>query len=586
MLAATRHCRACHNEVLSRAAQSVIMPPALLTAIAFPFRWRGGFWLFGAIAFLYLFSTSRERPWGDATPIWEVADSIVHNHNLYAKTRWPMGLQNGKNGKLYGLAPLLQCAIHIPGVALQRGISARWPAYWQITWRFTSHLAPTLLGTLACVLFFGLCRRLGMRPIPAAASTLALALSTSVWVYSRYPYSETLQLACFTGFFVKLLDVRADPTWRQAVVLGVWAGLLVNAKPVFLLSGIGGGLFLMWELRRNWRALVLVALVSVGSAFPFGAAYLYYNYVRWGSIYSTGYGLAFAGTGVSSAPVGILHESPLVGLFGMFLSPGKSIFLYSPPIFLALLGFLRFTKRFRTVVLAMVLTIFPGLYLHAQMISWAGDYAWGPRYMTFALAVLLLPAGFLLQDLLDKASSLRRWLGMGFFAAVFVSGVAVTYLGNAIYWDHFIRIETEATQSWLGMPNNKGDGVSTPSMPCPVCFETIYSLQWLPPFQHILGNYWLLDHLPKNDSWVVAEKDAPWRRYTNLQLDIHQGYGRARVDWWFIEYRHAFPTLAWSLVILLPALSAVMLLLFLLEIRRAVRGSPQAPAEAALSTST
>jgi hypothetical protein len=586
MLAATRHCRACRNEVLSRAAQSVIMSPALLTAIAFPFRWRGSFWLFGAIAFLYLFSTSRERPWGDATPIWEVADSIVHNHNLYAKTRWPMGLQNGKNGRLYGLAPLLQCAIHIPGVALQRGISARWPAYWQITWRFTSHLAPTLLGTLACVLFFGLCRRLGMRPIPAAASTLALALSTSVWVYSRYPYSETLQLACFTGFFAKLLDVREDPTWRQAVVLGVWAGLLVNAKPVFLLSGIGGGLFLMWELRRNWRALVLVALVSVGSAFPFGAAYLYYNYVRWGSIYSTGYGLAFAGTGVSSAPVGILHESPLVGLFGMFLSPGKSIFLYSPPIFLALLGFVRFFKRFRTVVLAMVLTIFPGLYLHAQMISWAGDYAWGPRYMTFALAVLLLPAGFLLQDLLDKASSLRRWLGMGFFAAVFVSGVAVTYLGNAIYWDHFIRIETEATQFWLGLPNNKGDGVSTPSMPCPVCFETIYSLQWLPPFQHILGNYWLLDHLPKNDSWVVAEKDAPWRRYTNLQLDIHQGYGRARVDWWFIEYRHTFPTLAWSLVILLPALSAVMFLLFLFEIRRAVRGSPQAPAEAALSAST
>jgi hypothetical protein len=563
------------------------MPPALLTAIAFPFRFRGSFWLFGTIALMYLFSTSRERPWGDATPIWEVADSIVHNHNLYAKTRWPMALPNGKNGKLYGLAPLLQCAIHVPGAALQRGIVARWPAYWQITWRFTSHLAATLLGTLACVLFFGLCRRLGMRPVPAAASTLALAFSTSVWVYSRYPYSETLQLACFTGFFTKLLDVREKPTWRQAVVLGVWAGLLVNAKPVFLLSGIGAGLFLMWELRRNWRGLVLVAAVSIASAFPFGAAYLYYNYVRWGSIYSTGYGLAFAGNGVSSAPVGILHESPLVGLYGMFLSPGKSIFLYCPPLFLAALGFFRFAKRFRYVVLAMVLTIFPGLYLHAQMISWAGDYAWGPRYMTFALAVLLLPAGFLLQDLLDKTSSLRRWLGLAFFAAIFVSGVAVTYLGNAIYWDHFIRVEAEATLSWLGTPNTKGDGISTPAGACPVCFETLYGLQWLPPFQHIVGNYWLLGHLPKNDTWVVAEKDAPWRRYTNLQLDIRESYGRARVDWWFIEYRHTLPTLAWTLAILLPFLSAVMMLLFLLEIRRAVRVSRlQAPAEAALSAST
>ena len=562
------------------------MPPALLKALNFPFRWRGSFWLYGAIAFLYLFSTSRERPWGDATPIWEVADSIVHSHNLYAKTRWPPGLQNGKNGKLYGLAPLLQSAIHVPGAALQRRIAERWPSYWQITWRFTSHLAPTLLGTLSCVLFFGLCRRLGMRPIPTAASTLALAFATSVWVYSRYPYSETLQLACFTGFFAKLLDVHESPTWRQSVLLGVWAGLLVNAKPVFLLSGIGAGLFLMWELRRNWRALALVALVSVASAFPFGAAYLYYNYLRWGSIYSTGYGLAFAGSGVSSAPVGILHESPLVGLYGMFLSPGKSVFLYCPPLLVALYGFFRFTKRFRYVVLAMVLTVMPVLYLHAQMISWAGDYAWGPRYMTSALAVLLLPAGFLIQDVLDHASSLRRWLGLAVFSTIFLSGVLVTYLGNAIYWDHYIRIEAEATQAWLGIPNNKGDGVSTPGSNCPVCFETIYSLQWLPPFQHIIGNYWLLTHVPQNDPWVVAEKDAPWRRYTNLQLDIHEGYARTRVDWWFVEYRRTFPTLAWTLVILLPTLSLAMLLLFLLEIRRAVRGSRQAPAEAVLSAST
>jgi hypothetical protein len=115
------------NEVLLRAAQSVIMPPALLTALSFPFRRRGSFWLFGAIAFLYLFSTSRERPWGDATPIWEVADSIAHAHNLYAKTRWPMGLQNGKDGKLYGLAPLFQSAIHVPGAALQRALVARYP---------------------------------------------------------------------------------------------------------------------------------------------------------------------------------------------------------------------------------------------------------------------------------------------------------------------------------------------------------------------------------------------------------------------------------------------------------------------------
>ena len=575
----------------------------------FPFRLRGSLWLFAAIFFLYMFSMSRERPWGDATPIWEVADSIAYSHNLHAKTRWPLTLSNGKDGHLYGLAPLFQSAIHVPGAFLQRQIAKVFPAYWQITWRFTSHLAPIVLGTLACVMFFGLCRRLGVRPIAAAACTVALAFASSVWVYSRYPYSETLQLVCFTGFFAKLLEVRKSPTWRQAALLGMWAGLLVNAKPVFLVSGLGAGAFLAWELRRNWRALLLVSLVSVAAAVPFGAIYLWYNYLRWGSIFSTGYGLAFAGSTIGQAsgavagPVGIPpnvpHETALVGLWGMFMSPGKSIFLYSPPLIVAALGFLRFFRRFRYVVLAMVLTILPCLFVHAQMISWAGDFAWGPRYLTFALGVLLLPAGFLIDDLLGLASRVRRWLSVAALGVVLASGAFVTYLGNAIYWDHYIRIETEAVQGWLGVPNQAGDGISTPGMPCPVCFETIYSLQWLPAFNHILGNYWLWQHLPKNDNWVQAESDAPWRRYTNLHVNIAQNYARARVDWWFIEYRHTFPTLAWTLAIGLPTLSILCLLLFLLEIWRSVRAlraaavpaqppelEAQPPADEVLSAST
>ncbi len=540
---------------------------------AFP--WLGQLWLFGAILCLYLFSTSSARPWGDATPIWEVADSIVSKHNLHATTRWPMTLPNGKDGHLYALAPLLQSLIHVPGAILQRQIAKVYPAYWQIAWRLTSHLASTVLGALSCLLFFALCRRLGASILPAALTTLALALASSVWVYSRYPYSETLQLFCFTGFFCKLLDVRDRPTWRQAMWLGVWAGLLVNAKPVFLLTGLGGGLFLLWELRRDRRALLLVALVSIGSAAPFAAMVLDYNYLRWGSITSTGYGVAITSSGIETGPG--VHEHPLIGLWGMFLSPGKSIFLYSPPLLVAFAGLLRFAKSHRHVVLAMALTIVPGLYVHAQLISWAGDYAWGPRYTTFALGVLLLPASFVVQACLNQGRRLRRWLGLTLLAGVFASGAFVTYLGNAIYWDHFIRIQTDATRAWLGTPNNTGDGSSTRAIPCPVCFETISQLQWLPPFQHIVGNYWLLTHLPYGHDWVRAEKDAPWRRYTNLQIDIRESYARARVDWWFTEYHRAFPRLSWFLIVLLPTASVAMFVLFLLEVWRGHRRAQALP---------
>jgi hypothetical protein len=210
-------------------------------------------------------------------------------------------------------------------------------------------------------------------------------------------------MCCFTGFFSKLLDVRSGrPGGRRHLAWGVGrlAGQRQAGLPGFWAwgrgvpdLGIATGLARCWCWWRwcRWRPP------------PAGGHVSLYNYLRWGSITSTGYGVAITSSGIETGPG--VHEHPLVGLWGMFLSPGKSIFLYSPPLLVACVGLLRFTKNFRHIVLAMVLTIVPGLYVHAQMISWAGDYAWGPRYMTFALGILLLPAGFVVQECLNHAQS-------------------------------------------------------------------------------------------------------------------------------------------------------------------------------------
>jgi hypothetical protein len=41
----------------------------------------------------------------------------------------------------------------------------------------------------------------------------------------------------------------------------------------------------------------------------------------------------------------------------------------------------------------------------------------------------------------------------------------------------------------------------------------------------------------QRDSWEVAEADAPWHRYTSLRLDIAGPYARARLDWWFYDFK-------------------------------------------------
>ena len=53
----------------------------------------------------------------------------------------------------------------------------------------------------------------------------------------------------------------------------------------------------------------------------------------------------------------------------------------------------------------MALTALPVVLLYSRLLFWAGDYAWGPRYLVFLAPLLLLPAALLLEDLLDAADA-------------------------------------------------------------------------------------------------------------------------------------------------------------------------------------
>src|SRR5687767_9944449 len=64
---------------------------------------------------LFVVAGSRERPFSDATPIWEVAESIARRASLSIRTPWPPDLPRGRDGRVYAVAPLLQSLVHVPG---------------------------------------------------------------------------------------------------------------------------------------------------------------------------------------------------------------------------------------------------------------------------------------------------------------------------------------------------------------------------------------------------------------------------------------------------------------------------------------
>lgn len=494
--------------------------------------------IFVAAAAFYLLTSGREPAWGDARGMWEVADRIVARQTISISTRWPEDIPPGRGGRYYGIAPLGPSLVHLPGVAIAQLIHRVDNRYDGPLRPLAVHLAPSLLGALACVLFFLLLRDLGMGVRVASGSTVILALATTTWVYARMPYSEILQLTAFLGLFRAVLrvaglaaDVAPRVLRREALWLGAWAGILLNAKYVFAAAILGGGAVIAWSLRHRRPELARIVAWAALTGGPLLALALAYNFARWGSLTATGYEPyldAYFGGSVFD------------GVWGMLLSPNKSAFLYSPPLVLAVLAMPAAIRAVPRLGLALLAMVVPVVLIYATYRSWSGDYAWGPRFFVWAVPAVLVPIAWFVE------AATTRWR-RAVLAGVVGLGIAVQVLGSALYWDHFIRIAIDAKNQWLGDPDRSGSYIATRGRPhCDSCFEDTYEVLWTPPFQPIRGHWWLVKSLARGDTAATAQGDAPWRRYTQLPVNLERSYPRARFDWWGLLWLVDAPY-AWKL---------------------------------------
>ncbi len=159
------------------------------------------------------------------------------------------------------------------------------------------------------------------------------------------------------------------------------------------------------------------ALFIVGAGLGLALA-LVYNWFRFGSPFALGSALLERQFHFP------LFGNPLVGLATLLLSPGKSIFLYSPPIILGLLGF----RRLRRHVPSLGLTLLAAsviLVLFLSNIAFVGgDWCWGPRYLVPLLPLWALAFPFV------TVQRFRRSL----VAAIVGAGLAVQLAALAV--DH------------------------------------------------------------------------------------------------------------------------------------------------------
>jgi hypothetical protein len=313
---------------------------------------------------------------------------------------WPYGAW-GRDGRYYAQYGIGWSLVAVPFYALGSGLAHLLPGAAE---PYVTRAAVTLVNALALSMAGALFFLLALRLYPARTAlllALGYGMCTVAWSYARGTFSEPL-VALGLLWAVLAAGRSKDEESREAVWwalagLGLGGALLCRPAAAVMFLPFAAWAFLAgWETARVRGGMANVAAMGAPVALAVAIA-LGYNAVRFGGLLDLGY------------PQTIWNPNPLVGLYGMLLSPGKGLLLFAPVTLLGLVGwpsYLRRDPRQAGALLIMVLLQL-GIYAFTRR-AWGGGSCWGPRHLVPVLAFILLPAGEVWPSLLRK-----RWLELG-----------------------------------------------------------------------------------------------------------------------------------------------------------------------------
>ena len=94
------------------------------------------------------------------------------------------------------------------------------------------------------------------------------------------------------------------------------------------------------------------------------------------------------------------HSSFVQGILGPIFSPGKSFFLFSPVLVLAIANLIKYSKKsYPAWIFFGVLILVQSLYYDSL---WWGSINWGLRFLLPAVPIFILTSGQLIEDILDR----------------------------------------------------------------------------------------------------------------------------------------------------------------------------------------
>lgn len=348
----------------------------------------------------------------DAAHRLQAAHSLWTSEPPVFPSEYPDFGVRGRGGSIqsfYGIGQsLLFLPADIAGGLLERlpvfaDYNGNDPAVRTIVVSYTVSIFVNVVTALLCLRFLAL---FGFSRTQAIAGTLALLLATTHLHYTQILQENNyIFLLTLAGLTCQLKWVRTGD--RRALIAGSAAfGLNLLTRITTGLDLLAGGLFillvLLFEGLRGgmlWARLRQYAAIAAPVYLLFGFFDRLYQFYRFGSFWTTY--MRLTAIEMRQRDPSLPANFPFSGAFhagflGALFSPEKSIFLFDPlmvlTVLLAVAAWRRFTPAVKAYFIAMAAMLLAYVCFYARYFAWAGDWAWGDRYVSTAVQFMVLLA--------------------------------------------------------------------------------------------------------------------------------------------------------------------------------------------------
>lgn len=238
----------------------------------------------------------------------------------------------------------------------------------------------------------------------------------------------------FALFLFITIKFYEQPSLFRAFVVGGLLGLISLVRPTNVLIGF---VFLFWNVSNlaEFQGRFLFFLKNIRYKLIIGLAFLFFWLLQFG------YWKVVTGSWLyyPYSEEGFFFLNPKV--FQVLFSFRKGLFIYTPALILAVIGFYYLWKQYREHVISVVLFMVANLYVVSSWWCWWYGGSYGMRALIETYAIMSLPLAAFFHYHFKTKKTVQRLLALGLVLVFTAQNIffQYKYVTDSIHYDSMTR---------------------------------------------------------------------------------------------------------------------------------------------------